>query len=85
MVFFKSWEADGDCRAAAKRAVDLNVSVVEFRATLHEQKTEAGAGAVADIGAAMEGGEQPGLIVLRNADALVANDTNRIRTIAADT
>src|SRR5688572_19401094 len=89
IVFFMNlsgWgkgDLDGEGGAAAFEALDGNGAAMQLHALLHDHQAEAGAGCLADIRAAAERFEEAGEVLLRDANALVA-DTEEQRAILTD-
>src|SRR5882724_10604666 len=84
MVALKYGKPDRDSCSPANLTIQLDFPAMQFRAAFHEQQAEPGAGPRAHIAAAMKRLEQMLPVRLRNADALVADDTHRIRSVPVD-
>src|SRR6185436_2555327 len=79
---FKNGKSDCHGRALANFAVHLHFSGVEVGAAFDEEQAESGARAGPDVAAAMKGFEQALLVLLRNANAAVTNDADRVAPAA---
>ena len=82
-IFFISWfqnrQPDSYRCAMSDFALNPHLAVVQFHATFYEQQAQSGAGPASDVGAAMKGGKQHLLIVLRNPDSLIANNAQQLQ------
>src|SRR5438445_3624851 len=74
-------QPDMEDRAAAGLAFDLDRAAVHLDAFLHDVQADSGALDVADVGAAMEGFEQPRQVALRDADAAVLHREHQPRVL----
>ena len=72
-----------DCSLACF-ARELEFATVQIDAAFHDNETEAGAVARADIAATLESIEQPCLIGIGNADATVTTGKYAVRSIATN-
>ena len=72
-------QPDGERSAAAFVAFARDTAAVQLDATFDNEKPQARSGHVFDVSSAVKGGEQPRLILRRNADAFVADLADRGR------
>src|SRR5688572_29302675 len=77
-------QGQGHGRSFSNRACDYNLAAMQFDASLHNRQPQAGAWDMADVLAAMESVEQPFQVLLRDADASIANPANCHPSLAFD-
>ena len=77
-------QPDRYCRALTDFALYADFAAVQIDAPLNDHQTETGAWTVIDIVTPMEGVKEPLPIGLRNADPLVADETNHFCSGAFD-